>query len=273
VDEDLAQLAEHFSDADSIEDYHNTKKAGANEDELKEVRNRFITERLTIMNIRYIQFIRKATLDKQLLDSAAEITGIGLNIAGVSFGSAATKTVLAGVAAGVSGSKATIDKNYYFEKSIPALIAAMNAQRKKTLVPILRGIQEDIKGYPLEQAVTDLHNYYFAGTFIGAIQTIQTDAGVKERLQDREIRIAKIGPVTKKDVDLKASLTKAIGGLKAEDLDKVKNALRMLDDPEAGPSADFKDAVARLQDHVRKARYPEHIKDVANVFRKANIDY
>lgn len=273
VDEDLAQLAEHFSSADSIEDYYNAKKTGANEDELKEVRNRFIAGRLTMMNIRYIQFIRKATSDKQLLDSAAEITVIGLNIAGVSFASAATKTALAGVAAGVSGAKATIDKNYYFEKSIPALIAAMNAQRKKTLIPILRGVKEDIRSYPLEQAVTDLHNYYFAGTFISAIQTIQADAGVKERLQDREIRIAKIGPVTKKDVDLKASLTKAIGGLKAEDLDKVKNALSMLDDPEARTPADFKDAVERLQEHVRKARDPERIKDVANVFRKANIDY
>ncbi len=32
VDEDLAQLAEHFSNADSIEDYYDAKKAGANDE-------------------------------------------------------------------------------------------------------------------------------------------------------------------------------------------------------------------------------------------------
>lgn len=273
VAEDLEQLAEYFGDADSIEDYHEAKKAGASADELKSLRNRFISGRLTMMNIRYIQFIRHTTSDKQLLDSAAEITGIGLNIAGVSFASAATKTALAGAAAGVSGSKATIDKNYYFEKTIPALIAAMNAQRKAALVPILRGTQKEVTEYPFEQGVVDLHNYYFAGTFIGAIQVIQADAGVKERQKDRDIKIAKIGPMTKKDVDLKASLTKAIGGLAEADLEKVKLALSMLDASGAKAPEDFAEARVRLQDHVRSARDAQRIEDVAKVFGEAGINY
>jgi hypothetical protein len=130
TDKDLEQLAENFGEATSISYYFDKKESGADDEQLKAARNKFITGRLTMMNIRYIQFIRQSTVDKQFLDSSVEILGIGLNIAGVSFDSAATKTALAGAAAGVAGSKATIDKNFYFEKTIPALIAAMNARRK-----------------------------------------------------------------------------------------------------------------------------------------------
>lgn len=270
VDKDLKQLADHFGDAISISSYYDEKDSGATDEQLESARNKFITGRLTMMNIRYIQFVRKSTSDKQLLDSSVEILGIGLNVAGVSFDSAATKTALAGAAAGVAGSKATIDKNYYFERTITALIAAMNAQRKKSLVPILKGMQKDINEYKFEQAVTDLHSYYFAGTFIGAIQAIQTDASEKERKQDQDIKIARLSPITKADVTLKESLTTAIGNLKVEDLDKAKAALDLLE-PDEPPPTDIKDAKIRLQHHVRSARDPESISELEKIFREANI--
>ncbi|MBW2741290.1 MAG: hypothetical protein JRE64_21160 [Deltaproteobacteria bacterium] len=77
---------------------------------------------------------------------------LGLNIAGVSFFDAVTKTVLAGLAAGVTGSKQVIDKNYYFEKTIPALVGQMNAERKKALVPILVDVRGTLDEYPFAQA-------------------------------------------------------------------------------------------------------------------------
>jgi hypothetical protein len=274
VDKDLKQLAKYFGDADSIKGYYERKsRPGVSGDELKAARDEFIAARLTMMNIRYIQFIRQSTSDKQLLDSSVDILGIGLNIAGVSFDSAATKTALAGIAAGVSGSKAVIDKNYYFEKTIPALIAAMNAQRKKALVPILDGVQKDISDYTFEEAVTDLHNYYFAGTFIGAIQVIQADAGVKEQAQDRSIAIAKYGPVTKADVTLKERLTSAIGKLEEKDLKKAQDALALLEEPGEAVPQKLQDAKDALQYHVKKARNPKQIKDLAKVFQAAEIEF
>jgi hypothetical protein len=286
VDDDLKELADHFSDRDSIEDYYeNVKKAGASAGDLRKARDKFIMARLTMMNIRYIQFIRESTAERQLLDSAVDILGIGLNVAGVSFDSASTKTALAAAAAGVSGSKATIDKNFYFEETIPALVAAMNAQRKKVLAGILEGMAlPDVNDYPFEQAVTDLHSYYFAGTFIGAIHVIQTDAGVKEGKESKKVdearaKIRVLGKVKKEQVWDKTALTEAIWALgdTDSDLKKVNDALRVLHDPnDPNKFTEMKvinDAKERLQHYVRTtdAANSKRINELKKVFINAQI--
>lgn len=260
VEKDLEQLESQFLPADSITEFYKNPT--------KENRNRFISGRLTLMNIRYIQFIRKLSSERQLVDSATEMLVLGLNIAGASFSDAVTKTVLAGLAAGTTGSKQIIDKNYYFEKTVPALVGQMNAERKKALVPILTGVRSTLEEYPFAQAVTALYNYYNAGTFSGAIQAIQAEAGAKERNQDNII--ATLQPVSRENVIQKQALTQAIGNLNESDLDKVKKALRSLD-----PSVKLADNIAaakeQLQGYVRGARTPARIAEVAKAFKDAGI--
>ena len=64
----------------------------------------------------------------------------------------------------------------------------MNAERKKALVPILKGTGKSLEIYSFTQALSELHLYYQAGTFIGALQAIQKDSGVKEEAKDIEIQ-------------------------------------------------------------------------------------
>jgi hypothetical protein len=180
IDKDLEQLAKHYGDAASIEKYY----AG---DPTKARRNQFIAGRMVMMNIRYVQFVRHTTADKQFLDAATDILVLSLNLAGTAADGAAVKTVLAAISAGVTGSKIAVDKHYYYEKTMPALIAAMNAQRKAALVPIVQGMQQELTDYPFEQAIVDLNAYYEAGTFLGAINAIQVDAAGKEKLADQAI--------------------------------------------------------------------------------------
>src|SRR5712691_11236197 len=68
----------------------------------------------------------------------------------------------------------------------------MNAQRKAALVLILEGIKRDIEVYPMALALSDLSEYYFAGTFTGALQAIEKDAGVKEAAAGKRIEIARL---------------------------------------------------------------------------------
>jgi hypothetical protein len=260
ADKDLEQLAKQFEPGDSINEFYNNPTVDA--------RDKFITGRITMMNIRYIQFIRQLTTDRQLMDTAAAILVLGMNIAGASFAAASTKTVLAALSAGVTGSKEAIDKNYYFEKTIPALIGQMNAERKQALIPLLVGLRASLEDYPFAQGVTDLHEYYAAGTFTGAIQAIQADAAVKEQRQDQII--ATLTPVTVENVATKQALTKAIGALGAADLAKIQKAIQILD-PQVTPPAGFDGAKNQLQSYVRGARTPGRISEVAKAFEDANI--
>ncbi|MGH7833608.1 MAG: hypothetical protein ACREQK_08185, partial [Candidatus Binatia bacterium] len=140
AEKDLEQLAKEFEPGESIRDFYKSPTVDA--------RNKFITGRLTMMNIRYIQFIRQLTTDRQLLDTAGAMLVLGMNIAGASVAAASTKTVLAALSAGVGGSKEIVDKNYFFDKTIPALVGQMNAERKKALVPLLVGLKASLEDYP-----------------------------------------------------------------------------------------------------------------------------
>jgi hypothetical protein len=260
ADQDLEQLGRVFQPADSISQFYASPSLDG--------RNRFITGRLTMMNIRYIQFIRHLTTDRQLLDTAGAMLTLGMNIAGAAVGAASTKTVLAALSAGVTGTKEVIDKNYYFDKTIPALVGQMNAERKKALIPILAGLKVDLDDYPFAQAVTDLHNYYFAGTFAGAIQAIQADAAEKEQRQDQII--ATLTPLSIEQVADKAALTQALGTLGAADLPKIQKAIQILD-PKITPPSDLERAKNQLQSYIRGARTPSRISEVANAFKSANI--
>ena len=260
VDKDLEQLARQFAPSDVITDFYTTPSEAA--------RDKFITGRLTMTNIRYIQFVRQMTSERQLLDSAADMLSLGLSLAGASVATAGTKTLLAAIAAGVTGSKQVIDKNYYFEKTIPALVGQMNAERKKALIPILTGIKASLEDYPFAQAVTDLHNYYHAGTFVGAIQAIQADAGTKEQRQDDVI--ARLTPLTVEQVASKQALTRAIGGLGDADLEKIRLAMQKLD-AKAAPAETLDAAKQQLQGYVRGARTPDRIAEVTRAFKAAGI--
>ena len=172
------------------------KKAAAKVDK-KELRDQFLSQRLTLINIQYIKFIRRFAVEKAQLDTAADMLIVGVNLAGTLVGAASTKGILAAISAGTSASRTSINKNFFHEKTVPVLVTAMNAERKEALIPIMEGLSKSVKDYPFGRALSDLHLYYQAGTFIGALQAIQKDSGVKEDKADDEIKRLNVRPVSK----------------------------------------------------------------------------
>jgi len=177
-DKQIKQLEAVFAKPDLIRKYY--AMTNASEPEKKAARNEIVTGRIALINLNYNQFVGQFTFEKQTLDAAADITELGLNLATTAVGGAETKTILGAVASGVVGTKLAIDKNFFYEKTVPVLVTSMNAQRKEALLPIMTGLAKSTDDYPLAQGLSDLDTYYFAGTFIGALQAIQADAGNKE---------------------------------------------------------------------------------------------
>lgn len=182
----IKQLEKEFENPDLITNYF----ALTTEETKRAARDKIISGRRALIDLNYNQFIARFSIKKQSLDAGTEITQLGLNLATTAVGGAETKTILGAIASGVTGSKLAIDKNFFFEKTVPVLITSMNAQRKVALEPILKGMTNNTEIYPLPQALTDLGSYYFAGTFIGALQAIQADAGEKEK--QAEVKITQI---------------------------------------------------------------------------------
>ncbi len=183
IDQDIQDLEAEFKKKQvTIVGFYATPKA----DRLDK-RNEFIGARLTLINIQYIKFIRRFAVEKAQLDSAIDITTIGVDLAVTLVGGESVKAILGAVSAGLTSTKVTIDKNFFQEKTVPVLITAMNAERKEALIPIFDGIGKSLDEYPFTRALSDLHVYYQAGTFIGALQAIQKDSGAKEEKADDKL--------------------------------------------------------------------------------------
>lgn len=182
VDLDLEQLRSHFEPAKAISTFYENRNATEAD------RNKVVVARLVMINLQYLKWIRTMAADRQLADTAAEVLVLTLNLAATATGGAGVKTVLSAVSAGITGSQTSINKNYFYEKTLPPLIATMNAQRKEVLAQILGKMQLSLGQYPFEQAITDVDVYYQAGTFLGATLTIEREAGDKEKRADQQIK-------------------------------------------------------------------------------------
>lgn len=262
--DDLKQIEELEKRTDFITKLTEYNFASEN----KSARNQIINHRLVLMDLHYNRWVSNFASDKQTIDTVTDIIILGLNLGATAVGGAGTKTLLSAISGGVVGSKLAIDKNVYYEKTVSALVAAMNAQRKAALVPILEGMRKDAEEYPLGRGLADLDNYYRAGTFLGALQAIQADAGAKERERDQKIRT--LGPVTEADIKSTTALTLAIGKLTEADVDKGKKALTLL----AVDTSDLKtlrDVKLRLQTEVQEAPDSTRRQVLTQAFKDAGI--
>lgn len=135
---------------------------------------------------------------------------IGLGLAGTAVGGAGAKTIFHAISTGVAATNTSIDKNYFYEKALPALVSQMNADRKEVLsiiVQRLAGCKDGKDGsYSWFEAVHDLTDYYSASTLLGAITSISKDAGKRQTVSEEEIKTAALHFTPSEDTDDKAYL-------------------------------------------------------------------
>lgn len=176
-EKEIEELQAQFNITDLIKNYYKLD----NSQRTKEKRDEIITTRLLLIDKFYNRFIKDFSFEKQGMDTFVDVAVIGIDLAVATVGGAATKAALGAASAGLTGSKLSFDKNFYFEKTVSVLITAMNAQRKFSLIQIKKGMKIELVDYSLAEALSDLDAYYFAGTFIGALESINEDAGAKSK--------------------------------------------------------------------------------------------
>jgi len=174
----IKRLEASFQEDVIIDGYY---RSGTTAEQRQALRDKLIDGRVALMDLNYQQFVASMSFHRQSIDTAGEFAELGANLATTIVGGAAAKTALGAVSAGISGAKLSVDKNFFYEKTIPVLVSAMEAQRKTVLVDLLTGRAKDDHEYSLAQAISDLNRYYFAGTFLGGLQSIQADAGAKQK--------------------------------------------------------------------------------------------
>jgi len=154
-------------------------------------RNAIIVKRLRGYDLTYAQFTRQLLGTSNSLNLGTDLAGIALGGLTSTVGGAGAKSALGAASAGILGANAAINKDIFYQKTIPALISQMDANRAKALLPILKGMTLGDDKYPLAQAMSDLGLYRDAGSLPSAISTItetaNKDKQVSEATTQREI--------------------------------------------------------------------------------------
>ena len=147
-------------------------------------RNQIVLARMRAYDIEFSSFERHLYGEGNEVTLGSDLVGLILGGLTATTGNAATKAALGAASAAVIGAKAAIDKDLYYQKTIPALLAQMEADRLKAALPITAGIRLSDAEYPLMQAYIDLNAYKNAGSIPAAINQINKDAGnAKDALQ------------------------------------------------------------------------------------------
>jgi hypothetical protein len=242
-------------------------------------RNRIIINRLLQIDIAYLIFVKELTREKILLDSAAEISILTLSIAGTLSGGAQAKTNLAAAVALVTGSKTTIDKNYFYDKTMPSLIAAMNSKRKSVYVSILTGMKQTTDVYPLSSALMDISRYYEAGTLNGALTYIEAVTAEIDLKSDKQIEKLMTKALSVEVLNNAKLLRSLVDSKKGKiNLTDGKAALKELGDTNADTLTTTSQVDSHLDDLVRNLPFTgdpdtlaERTAETIEILKKHNI--
>ena len=152
------------------------------------IRNEFIEVRTGLIDRAYAGF--KQTVYTQRVSSAVavDLATLTLNAIGAAVSDVGTKTATSALSGGLIGGQASIDKNVYFDRTLPAMLAQMDGMRAQVRVRLLDGMLVGVDRYPLMQAAADLDAYFQAGTISGAISAITTQAAVEQRAAEVKLK-------------------------------------------------------------------------------------
>ena len=140
-------------------------------------------------NSHYLDFLLH--LSRQVKGANFGLDFAALSLSSVSAIAHAAANELATAAAIVTGTRSSLDKEVYFDKTLPAIVSAMEARRLSVRADIEKRMkEEDVETYTLEQGFADVMRYQMATTIDGAIQDITSAAGQQEATAEQEYKDA-----------------------------------------------------------------------------------
>ncbi len=192
VEDELKQLEKYFNpeiigEYDQ-EDDPNKKQA---------LRNEIINARIRAIDIHFNDFQQRLYREGVGSNIATDWTVIGLGVAGSITSSLSATQNLSAISGGITGAKSSFDKNAFFDRTMPAILSQMIALRKSALVKIRSGLTAGVSEYPLNWALTDVEEYFIAGTMPGAVMGIIEEAGATTK--EADIRLKALLPTRSKD--------------------------------------------------------------------------
>lgn len=158
-------------------------------------RNEILWEMIHLTDYAYENYETSFFTGQAFLSTAGDVLNIALDTTAAVTGTAHLKSVLAAISSGVTGSRASYQKNFFDQSTREAIVQVMRAARLTRLSEIESGMQNCATSllcptpgapYTLEQGLLDVTAYYDAGTIIGALITI-SESSTQQSIAARQL--------------------------------------------------------------------------------------
>jgi hypothetical protein len=138
-------------------------------------RNVIIGTYLIASDLRYREFRRRLAAEARGSSLLLDIGILGLS-GGASIAAQSTANALAAGAAGLTGTRAAVSRDVYFDRTLPAMIGVMDAERTRIRTLIAIGLGKSAEDYPLVIALGDVSAYESAASLDAAIEILTREA-------------------------------------------------------------------------------------------------
>jgi hypothetical protein len=160
------------------------------------LRNRMVYGVMAEIDYVYHNYEISLFMNEGSFKVASDVLQLGLGMASTITNGERSKTVLSAVLTGVTGTSLSIDKNFFRQQTVQALISSMQAGRDRTKTIIIKHLNnDDATTYPFQAARSDLAAYFFAGTLPGALQQLNQTAAASAKDERKALTDVTVGDV------------------------------------------------------------------------------
>jgi hypothetical protein len=149
-------------------------------DQAKRARNEIIAERMYAIDVQYVQYENALTREGQEVSFGTLAAAGALGTASTLFTPVVTKSVLSGLSTVTLGTKGHYDSEILLASSIRTIQKQMRASRNLIAAGISAKLVQSVADYPLAAALSDLEEYYDAGTLTTGVIDTSTTVGMQE---------------------------------------------------------------------------------------------
>ena len=221
----------------------------------KVIRNELIEDVLPYVDGAYIDFITDLQAGRDRTNFVADLVELGTSAAvGITNGERPLQ-ILGVALTAFRGGRRSADLNFYREQTTPVLIAKMDGNRARVRATILTREKDGVADYPIGAAISDIVDYYNAGTLVRAFTELSKDTALQTRQSEDELFKVKVHTTPETTAEAR--------NLSVGASDIIQDLFNELQDTTQKDSA-----TRRLQSIVAKL---EGDKDIAPLLKKANI--
>ena len=152
-------------------------------------RNLVVGAYMTAIVANYVQFRWRVRDERTELSLGADIVALAFT----SYATVAGRSIVneLSAAAGAFGAfRGTLDRDVYFNRSLPGLIASMDAEHLRRRAAILENLRRPADEYPLAVAFSDLSDLELAGSLDRAIEDMTARAAQERQAAQETVRTA-----------------------------------------------------------------------------------